>query len=361
VLREEVRERPGTEALVADLDAVEGELSWLRRDGDPGLTPELTSLYDAIVAGSLAPSPGILLRLRDLQPRLDAALARFEALRADPLRIPPNAATRWNDRWCVLGEARDRDALGALYAPGVVFDDRRRLLGTTGDRETALVNAWHIWEPEGIRIDRTLLATAGDRLALERWRMCGGGPGADFEIELLGLTEVDADGLALAWICFDLDDHAAASTELGDRHLRATRTATVRKFADGRTAGRDLARLRASFADDFFFRDHRRTGLGPLEDANAYLASLAALFELSPDAAVGRPLYFLADEPHGTLSIARSFGTLAQGGDFESVYAMITLYGPDDLAGVELFDLEDLDAARTRFDELRPVPSRATR
>lgn len=29
-LREEVRERPGAEALVADLDAVEGELSWLR-------------------------------------------------------------------------------------------------------------------------------------------------------------------------------------------------------------------------------------------------------------------------------------------------------------------------------------------
>jgi photosystem II stability/assembly factor-like uncharacterized protein len=79
-LREEVRKRPGTEALVADLDAVEGELSWVRRDGDPGLTPQLTSLYDAIVAGSLAPSSGIRERMRDLLPRLDAALARFEAL-----------------------------------------------------------------------------------------------------------------------------------------------------------------------------------------------------------------------------------------------------------------------------------------
>ena len=79
-LREEVRKRPGTEALVADLDAVEGELFWLRSDGDPGLTPNLTSVYDSIVAGSLAPSPGILERLRDLQPRLDDALARFEEL-----------------------------------------------------------------------------------------------------------------------------------------------------------------------------------------------------------------------------------------------------------------------------------------
>jgi len=292
---------------------------------------------------------------------LEAALARFEELRPDPLRIPPNAATRWNDRWCVLGEARDRDALGALYAPGALFDDRRRLLRTTGDRETALVNAWVIWEPGGIRIDRTVLATAGDRLALEHWRMRGGGPGADFEIDLLGLTEVDADGLAVAWICFDPDDHAAASTELAERHLRRTRPATVRKFAERRAAGRDLARLRASFADDFFFRDHRRTGLGRLEGADAYLVSVAALFELSPDAKVGRPLYFLADEQHATLSIARTFGTLAQGGDFESVYAMISLYGPDDLAGVELFELDDLDAARARFEELRPDPSRASR
>jgi hypothetical protein len=84
-LREEARKRPGTETLVADLDAVEGELGWVRRDGDPGLESQLISLYDAIVAGSLAPSPGIRERMRDLLPRLDAALARFEAL-ASPAR-----------------------------------------------------------------------------------------------------------------------------------------------------------------------------------------------------------------------------------------------------------------------------------
>lgn len=79
-LREEVRTRPGTEALVADLDAVEGELGWRRRDGDPGLQAELNSLYNAIIAGSLAPSSGIHERMRDLLPRFDAAMARFEEL-----------------------------------------------------------------------------------------------------------------------------------------------------------------------------------------------------------------------------------------------------------------------------------------
>ncbi len=225
-----------------------------------------------------------------------------------------------------------------------------------GDRELAIANGRLCWEPHGMRPERTLLATAGDRLALERWCWRRAESGADFAIDLLTLTEVTADGLAVVWICFDPDDRAAASGELAELHLRRTRPVTVRKFAERREAGRDLARLRASFTDDFFFRDHRRTGLGCLEGADAYLASVVALFELSPDAMVGRPLYFLADEPHATLSIARSFGTLAQGGDFDSVYAMIMVYGRDDLAGVELFELDDLDAARARFEE-----SRATR
>jgi len=75
-----VSKRPGTEALAADLDSVEAELAWVRRDGDPGLQPQLNSLYNAIVAGNLTPSSGIRERMRDLLPRLDAALARFEAL-----------------------------------------------------------------------------------------------------------------------------------------------------------------------------------------------------------------------------------------------------------------------------------------
>lgn len=32
---------------------------------------------------------------------------------------------------------------------------------------------------------------------------------------------------------------------------------------------------------------------------------------------------------------------------------MIMLYGPDGLRGVELFELDDLDAAKARFAELR--------
>ena len=79
---------------------------------------------------------------------------------------------------------------------------------------------------------------------------------------------------------------------------------------------------------------------------------MQALFELSPDVVIGQPLYVLADEPHATLAIAHSFGTLAEGGAFESVYAMITVYGSKGLAGAELFELDDLEAAKARFEEL---------
>ncbi len=45
-------------------------------------------------------------------------------------------------------------------------------------------------------------------------------------------------------------------------------------------------------------------------------------------------------------------GTNAEGGEFESVFVGLSLYRGARLVGVELFELEDLDAARARFQEL---------
>jgi hypothetical protein len=60
---------------------------------------------------------------------VDAALARFAELRPDPLRIPPNAATRANDRWWDCIQRQDWEALRSLCAP-IVWEDRRRLIRT---------------------------------------------------------------------------------------------------------------------------------------------------------------------------------------------------------------------------------------
>src|SRR2546426_4151029 len=70
---------------------------------------------------------------------VDAALARFAELRPDPLRIPPNAATRNSDRCAAAHAASDLQTLEAQYAPSLVFDDRRGIR-LTGDRETLVAS-----------------------------------------------------------------------------------------------------------------------------------------------------------------------------------------------------------------------------
>jgi ketosteroid isomerase-like protein len=120
----------------------------------------------------------------------------------------------------------------------------------------------------------------------------------------------------------------------------------------------DLDRVRATLHDDFVYHDHRRTGLGRIERVDDYVASLRPLFEGTRDFSTD-DLYHVAAEEHGSLAIGRTFGTLAEGGEFESVFARLLLYRDGRLGAVELFEPEHLDAARARFEELRPRTSPA--
>jgi ketosteroid isomerase-like protein len=122
---------------------------------------------------------------------------------------------------------------------------------------------------------------------------------------------------------------------------------------------RDLERCRAALPDDIIFHDHRRAGAGRLEGPDAYVAWLAALFELSPDAII-ETLYYVAVEQHGSLAVGRVFGTLTSGGEFESVFARLMLLN-DGRTQAELFELEDLDVARARLDAAQPPSPRAGR
>jgi hypothetical protein len=290
---------------------------------------------------------------------LDVARARFEALRPDPLRIPPNGATRACDRVTSAGEAQDWDALRALCAPALEFDDRRRGLRTSGDVETFLAS-WRYGFSHGARAARTLLATSGDRLALYRHFWTGAEDRPAFEIETLTVTEVDAEGRIVARITFDPDDRRAAAREMFERTARsdvARRVpAAVWEFVRA-LLDRDPARVRAALPDDYVFYDHRRTGVGRLERADDYVPWHTALWEQSSDA-IYEPMYTVARGRHGLLSVMRLFGTLAEGGPFESVYVNLLRFQGDRFVGAELFELEDLDVARARFEELRPDATR---
>ena len=116
----------------------------------------------------------------------------------------------------------------------------------------------------------------------------------------------------------------------------------------------DLDRLRAALPDDFVLNDHRRTGLGQL-GKDDYVTSLAALFEQAPDVII-EPLYTVAAEEHANLSVVRMFGTLADGGAFESVMVRLASFRGEQIVGLELFEPEDLDAARACALRGAPLP-----
>jgi class 3 adenylate cyclase/ketosteroid isomerase-like protein len=290
--------------------------------------------------------------------RLEEARARLAELRPDPLHIPPNAATRASDRNQALLHARDWDGLARLVAPTMVFDDRRRGIRVTGDRDTYLATTRIV--ANALRMSRTLLATLGDRLALNRGLWEGEVDGAAIETELLSLMEVDTDGRIVAIVAFDADDRRGASREMSDRYFRGE---GARSFSpSGREAFRalndhDLVRLRAALPDEFCFHDHRRTGLGRIGNADDYVASVEAMLEQSRDL-TAETLYIIAADEHGSLNLGRMFGSLVDGGEFESVFLRLGVYRDGRFVGLELFEIEDLDRARARFAELRSDPLR---
>jgi ketosteroid isomerase-like protein len=288
-----------------------------------------------------------------------AARARFAELTAEPLRIPPNEATRFDERLMAVIEAHDWEGAAALIAEDASFEDRRRGFLLSGGRDLLLTNIRYLGS-RGVRSTATTLATAGDRLALQRFLYTGSEGAAPFEIENLQLTEVDAEGRLLAAIVFDLDARRAASDEMFVRFRRGEGAGhALPSFIEFVLAmhAHDRERACALLPEDFVFDDHRRTGVGRLGNADDYVASLTALWDESPDVST-ETLYYIDFAEHGALNVGRMFGTLSGGGEFESLFVRLACFRGGQFVGAELFELEDLERARARFEELRPDPLR---
>jgi len=332
---------------------------------DPDQFGVALARYEELVHGSGEGPPRALGQLDETRARLEAlgtgdptgsaddrpggeALRLIQAeSRPGSLRIPPNAATRALDRARQAFETRDWTAFEALCAPTLLFDDRRRGILLTGDRDM-LIAGERLMARSETRSQSTVLATAGHRLALGHVRWTGPGDAVDFEVEALSLTEVDAEGRFVAILTFDADDRRAAALEMLERGGRAFGPVYLEVLRA--VNAHDVERLRAVLSDDFVLRDHRRTGLGKL-GAEEYLASVAALFAESSDLTV-ETLCVIASEPHGRLLVARNFGTLREGGAFESVYVGMGLIRGERITAAEMFEPEDLGIARARFEAL---------
>ena len=325
-----------------------------------------TALWHGTRDGGAFETPWVVVvRLDELgrQQRMDvwdieeseAAWARFEELRAEPLRVPPNAATRTNDQAARALAAGDRATLRAMASPDFRFEDRGRRALVSGNAEVWLDSALFLGSEHRARLEPELLATLGDRIAVYRDAWTGSTEGGGFELGGIRVFEVNSEGKLRALILFDSDDRSAAFAEAISRFAQGEAdgcmgvevlTAFLRALN-----GRDWRALRDIYTSDFVLADRRALGLGVL-GREAWVASLQATVELSVGLAfeVSR---VLAWNENGVVTTLRRFGSIPDGGGpFENFPIGVALNRGDRIARYELFDDTDAVRAVARFEEL---------
>ena len=316
--------------------------------------------------------------------RAEDALAEFDALpgeldqpregqRSDTRgpAAPPrfaNTAIRTVDRFDHAWAARDWDGVTALYAPGYRCSDRRSIARLELDREQFLETNRAAFNLAVSKHHRELLATRGDRLVLFRvvYRGSGGDVGP-LETEWLSINEVDERGAIVASVMLDPDDLDAAYAELDDRYAAgegkpyALVLANMRAFRKA-SAERDWETVARLLPIDFTLVSHRRlVGTGTPLGRDEYLATRGAVDNLG----VRGDLRFdhqLRLSARAGVIVTTWYGTL-DGGDFEDPF--IVVYGHDGTFAhsVEIFDVDQLDRALARYEELSsalPRPPRIT-
>ncbi|MGH7895064.1 MAG: nuclear transport factor 2 family protein, partial [Candidatus Binatia bacterium] len=315
------------------------------------------------------------------------ALARFDKLTAEPSavrfaaltrvaeklerRVRPNAATAHAARLDAVIAARDADALPALFADSVEVMDHA--FGTTWDRQGALFSIRSLLGARDPTSRHEPLATLGDSLALCRWStsaiaFAGGkfdvGP---YERDEIALVEVDAEGRRRGIDLFPTARLGDAVARLYERytHLLPDGPCRTRAAATARSVAAllgpfDLARYAPALAPAMEFVDHRLIGLESAHGAEAYLRVLRSLLEVADDIANR------VDDVIGLRSDAflvqwTNSGTdRASGGAYERQFLRLWVLGTDGLlTRLEFFDVDHVDEALARFDELTAEPAAA--
>ncbi|HJR27034.1 MAG TPA: nuclear transport factor 2 family protein, partial [Acidimicrobiales bacterium] len=288
--------------------------------------------------------------------QLEEALARYDQLRSGPPRADPFAvstlATENSDRFVAALQAGDRDALAALFAPGFVATDRRRFSQVEAAGSTLydwLLDPDALIELTGTTSWSTgteILATRGERLALGRTAQRFGTDSSPVEREFLVVLEVDEAGRRTEGVLFDPDDLDAAYAELDARYGDAS------PLFDGMRAFRahDWDGFAALFEGAAEIHDHRTVGWGPL-DVQGLVARYRMTTEMSPDARAR--LYHVLDRAEGASLTALGVEGTHEGGAFERRFLAASAWRPDGrFTAWELYDLDDVERARTRFAEL---------
>jgi hypothetical protein len=193
------------------------------------------------------------------------------------------------------------------------------------------------------RWENEVLATRGDRLALIKGSVAVGPSG--FDIDVLQVVGVDAEGRMACHVMFHPEDEDAAFAELEARYLAgeaAPFAATWQEIVDGIDA---INRRDLSAAPDHAVVDHSPQWL----PAGTVSRNVGDLTELVPDLVVRATEIHRLDH-HGAVMTVTCEGTSDQGSRVSWSNVVVGIAGAD--ARTELFGDEQLEAALARFEEL---------
>ena len=280
---------------------------------------------------------------------LDAALARFDELQPRAPRLE-NAASQVEQRFLAYFATRDWDAYAEILSDDVCIDDHRHVVnaGVRHGRDAEIANVRALADI-GIRsATSTVIAVRGGRLFLGRHCVWGGWSDSEAS-EILCVLEIDAENQIVARVLFDSDDLDAAFAELDARYLAG-------EAADFAHPWSVIAEGYAAFnrhelpAEHLVTVDRRRAT--PFE-SSTMSETLSDIWDLTPD------LIIRIEAVHrlggfGAVVTHVQRGTSTEGFDAEWRMIQLLIVEADRIAGCEIFDEADLDAALARFDELQP-------
>jgi class 3 adenylate cyclase len=290
----------------------------------------------------------------------DAALTRFDELAAAPAadaRTPEvaNASTQALERLLTTAREQRFDELPSLLAPSVERIDHRRGVSagpttTAAEYVETLRAAFGQGEVRANHV--TPLAVRGDRLSLSLVVA----DVLDFQIPMLMLHELDAEGRTARMESYDEDDLPAAIGALVDRFIvgegapYAAMLRTNRSLSDA-LADDDAVASAETFAADMNFVDHRRFGIEG--STRGYAAARAEYRDVELSSFATK--YYLA--PSASLSSVIQRGVDSDGNEATWLLHIVASYDRNSrLRTSEFYDGEDWIAALTRFDELAAEP-----
>jgi class 3 adenylate cyclase/Pyruvate/2-oxoacid:ferredoxin oxidoreductase delta subunit/tetratricopeptide (TPR) repeat protein len=275
----------------------------------------------------------------------DAPAARFA-----------NAATRAAERFQRCWSERDWTGLIASFGPSFHMDDRRALVGFSLSGEDFLANLRMMVDMPASRWRSQLRATRGERLALLHTRLTGKTDTQGVvQFEHLSLLEVDATGQYAALVLFDPDSLDGAYAELDARYAvgEGAQCATVwtnlQAFHQAAGTG-DRQALTALLPDDFSLLSQRRlVSSGRRLSRDEYIDSLRYVEDLGLHAEFR--LDHVRISTTGAIGVSMWRGT-RDGGAFETLLVFVLAHDGQRFHAWELFEIDQLDAALARFEEL---------